>query len=269
MWDKIKEVFSVAWDWIKNLLLKYTPVGLIVKHWDTISGWFAGLWDKVKNIFAEKWGAIGKFFSGLKTKFFEWGKNLLQGLIDGIMEMINKPLNMIKNLGKSLGDKFKSILGINSPSRLFMEAGINITRGLTGGIDRGLPAVGKSSGQMAMQAITNYRQSLQVSMERITPISLPDFNYETPEPVYTQLQRSLETSAPESNIIPASKIFNDYNNSRQNTSDKQDITFSPVINIYGNSESKETQQDLIQLLRDNFADMMKRYSENKTRLSFS
>ena len=281
LWDKVKNVFSTTWDWIKNLLLKYTPLGLVAKHWDAIKDWFAELWDKVKNVFSEKWAVIGEFFSGLKDRFFDWGKNLLQGLIDGITEMINKPLDMIKNLGENLGTKFKSKLGINSPSRLFMEYGINITKGLTGGIDYGLPAVASSSGSMAMQAITGYGKSFQVNMERVTPVSLPVFNYEKSEPVYTRLQQSFEQPDRESNIIPASQIFNNSNYSNQtnqtnqsnyNTESRLPISYAPVINIYGNPASEETKQDFSRMLRDNYKEfeyLIKRYFSDRERLSFN
>ena len=67
----------------------------------------------------------------------------------------------IKNIGKKIGDVFCSILGINSPSKLFMEYGVNITQGLTGGIIKGEDAVGSASGGLALQAVQGVGQSVQ------------------------------------------------------------------------------------------------------------
>jgi hypothetical protein len=71
LWDGIKFVVSVAFDFIKSLLLNFTPLGLIVKNWEPIVTYFSGLWDRVKGFInpildAGKtvFGAIGNFFSG-------------------------------------------------------------------------------------------------------------------------------------------------------------------------------------------------------------
>ena len=256
LWGKVKSVFSSAWGGIENMFLNYTPYGLIIKHWDSIKDWFSDLWGKVKTIFSVKWQAIGDFFSGLKVKFFEWGKNLLQGLIDGITSMINKPLDAIKNLGENLGKKFKTKLGINSPSRLFLEYGINITKGLTGGIDMGLPAIANTTGRMAMQAVNGFGQSFQVNTERIEK-----------ESIYERLQRNIEPSGQESNIIPASQIFN---NSNYNNSESSPVNYNQYITFSGNMTERD-KQDFSQMLRQHakdITDIIRRDSNNRERLSF-
>ena len=62
LWIDVYNGFMNAWNWIKNLLLDFTPYGLIYKHWDGITGYFSGLWNKIKAIFANGWGAIKTFF---------------------------------------------------------------------------------------------------------------------------------------------------------------------------------------------------------------
>ena len=51
--------------------------------------------------------------------------------------MVDKIVEGMKNIGRRIANGFKSILGINSPSRLFAEYGLNITQGLVVGLDRG------------------------------------------------------------------------------------------------------------------------------------
>jgi hypothetical protein len=71
LWDGIKVVVSTAFDFVKALLLNFTPLGLIVKNWEPIVTYFSGLWDRVKGFInpifdAGKavFGAVGNFFSG-------------------------------------------------------------------------------------------------------------------------------------------------------------------------------------------------------------
>lgn len=175
LWDKVKAVFSMAWEWIKSMFLNYTPHGLIITHWDTIIAWFGTLWDNVTAVFVLAWEGIvnyilsiperfmsglsniwetlNSWFTNLKTKFTEWGGSIIQGLIDGIMSRITAVIDAISNVGKTIKEKFTSFLGISSPSRIFAEYGLNITQGLTGGIETGTgDAVGAMQG-LAMQAI--------------------------------------------------------------------------------------------------------------------
>lgn len=58
IWNSVTATFSRAWNWIKGMLLSYTPAGLVIQHWDKITGWFSGLWDKVKGIFKSAWSGI-------------------------------------------------------------------------------------------------------------------------------------------------------------------------------------------------------------------
>ena len=173
LWDGIKKVFSSAWEWIKNIFLNYHPVGLVIKHWDTIKAWFSGLWDSVTGVFSNAWegiknvflnlspvqwliemfASVDAWFTDLVARFREWGANLITGLIDGVKSMFTDAVDSIGNLGRVIGNTFKGILGIASPSKVFAEYGLNITRGLTGGIEQGEGgAIGATEG-LAMQTV--------------------------------------------------------------------------------------------------------------------
>lgn len=58
MWSSLVPYAKVAWSALSNLLLNYTPHGLIYTHWDGITGFFSGLWDGVRAIFKSKWDWI-------------------------------------------------------------------------------------------------------------------------------------------------------------------------------------------------------------------
>lgn len=183
LWNGVKNVTGKTWQGIKTVFLNYTPHGLIYKNWNKITGWFSNLWGNVKSGISNAWDGIkdwfsnlqpvewmrgawenvGTFFENLGPRFYEWGKNLLQGLWNGITSMVDKIVEGMKNIGRRIANGFKSILGINSPSRLFAEYGLNITQGLVVGLDRGGAIVENATEGVAMQATRGITQSMQSS----------------------------------------------------------------------------------------------------------
>jgi len=173
LWDNIKSVFSAAWEWIKNMFLDYTPHGLIIKHWDKITAWFSNLWEIVKQVHIQAWEKIKEFFGSLnpvewfvsifesvKTwfadlnrTFFDFGKNIVTGLIDGIKSMFTKVFDTVGNIGAGIKDTFTNLLGIKSPSTIFADFGLNITKGLTLGIERGESDSAQATESLAMQVM--------------------------------------------------------------------------------------------------------------------
>jgi phage-related protein len=78
--------------------------------------------------------------ANLRDRFVDFGKNLVQGLIDGIQSMISKLGETISGIAGEVANRFKRVLGIQSPSRVFFEFGKNISEGLNNGI-QSIPTV--------------------------------------------------------------------------------------------------------------------------------
>lgn len=200
LWDNIKKIFSGAWDWIKQMFMNYTPVGLIIKHWDSIAGWFGGLWDNVKGIFINAWEGIKSFFSSLNPagwfagiwegvttffgelpgRFFSFGRDIINGLIEGITSLATSAWESVTGIGESIKNKFKSFFGINSPSKLFMQYGLNITQGLTSGLEQGTPAVAGTTEGLALEATRNIGNEMAAansSTNALNPAAGISLNY--------------------------------------------------------------------------------------------
>lgn len=80
--------------------------------------------DTIKDSFAQQdWGQIGK--------------DIIDGLINGLKSMLSSLWDTVKDVAKSIGDTFKEILGIHSPSKLFMQFGIYTDKGYAIGIEKG------------------------------------------------------------------------------------------------------------------------------------
>lgn len=79
------------------------------------------------------WSKIDKWFRSLS--WADVGRFLAQGLINGFLAV--SPIGFFVRYAGLIGSKFKSVLGIKSPSRVFAGIGGNIMAGLTQGLDQG------------------------------------------------------------------------------------------------------------------------------------
>ena len=245
-WGGIKAGAGKAWEGIKNTINKAREG--VQKAWGSVKGWFSNLWGNVKSGISNAWGGIkdwfsnlqpvewmrgawenvGTFFENLGPRFYEWGKNLLQGLWNGITSMVDKIVEGMKNIGRRIANGFKSILGINSPSRLFAEYGLNITQGLVVGLDRGGAIVENATEGVAMQATRGITQSMQ------------------------------------SSTVNTSTIVGGGNTGPS-------ITYAPQITFAG-STTREARDEFGKMLKQHANEIMeliRKYEENKTRLSFA
>lgn len=249
LWGKVRNGIGTAWNAIKNIFLNYTPHGLIIQHWDTITGWFTGLWenikahiaaawDGIKNLFsalnpvewiASAWEYVGEFFGNLGIRFYEWGKNILQGLWNGITDMIPNVVEGMKGIGLKIAKGFKAILGINSPSRLFAQYGVNITQGLVVGMSQGGAAVENASESLAADTTSGINRSMQ------------------------------------SSVVDASNTFNGGNNSGATVNYSPQITITGNVSPDVRDEfSKMLRQHANEILS-----IIRRDAENSARLSFN
>lgn len=84
------------------------------------------VWTTIKT----EWGKAKKFLTSINLKTV--GKDIIQGLINGLKAL--NPATTIENIAHSLVKKFKKVLGIHSPSRVFHSLGGYILQGLVNGL---------------------------------------------------------------------------------------------------------------------------------------
>lgn len=127
--------------------------GLIIYHWDKIGPFFQRLWGTVKNLFAQ---AIAAFIDDpfiLHKKLWEMGKLAMEGLKKGILGALGAVKEAISNVAGSVVGKFKGLLGIKSPSRVFAGLGQMLGQGLAVGMDDSTAPVQRAAGSMATTAM--------------------------------------------------------------------------------------------------------------------
>ncbi len=91
-----------------------------------------------------KWFGIG-----MPNNFTDFGKNIVNGLVNGISNMLTTAKDTIKNFGGKVSSWFKEALGIQSPSQVFMGFGDNIVQGVVVGVDRTTPLAARATQRLA------------------------------------------------------------------------------------------------------------------------
>lgn len=85
----------------------------------------------------------------------DWG-SLGTAIVDGIEHAllvgVGRVLNAVGSMADKIKTKFKNLLGISSPSKVFANFGGNLTSGLSAGLDRGRPEVVASTRNVANAA---------------------------------------------------------------------------------------------------------------------
>jgi len=160
--SKVIEHWDTIW-----AMLSWNPVSLIVNNWGAISGFFGDMWDGIKDLFS----SAMTWFQALPDKFSEFGKMMMDGLIDGIKGMTGAVGNAIKGIADSTVNWFKDKLKINSPSRVFIGLGAGVGEGAVMGIGRMVRQVGHASAALGTAATLAFAP--QLDMPDVSAPGLP------------------------------------------------------------------------------------------------
>ncbi|EHU1482458.1 phage tail tape measure protein [Acinetobacter baumannii] len=130
---------------------------LIYKNWEPIKGFFVGIWNTIKSAFNGgitgvsaliiNWSPIGLFYAAfakvlswfgvdLPAKFTGFGAMILTGLKNGILSKIGEVKTALSGAVTGVIEKARNLLGIHSPSRVFMGIGDYTMQGMALGISQ-------------------------------------------------------------------------------------------------------------------------------------
>ena len=169
-WNKILEVGKNVWNWISNFFTVSIPNAI-----NTAINFFSQLPTKIGTFLSNSITKMSQFvrdlgskgleagknlisnitsaLSGLPSKMLEIGKNIIQGLINGVTSMAKTLVNKVKGVIDDAIEGAKKLLGIHSPSRVFMEIGEYTSEGMAIGIENNEDMVQKASENMVNTAI--------------------------------------------------------------------------------------------------------------------
>ena len=170
-----------------GLLVTAIAVGgyLIYRNWSTLKPMFVsvfntakakataawtsikGAWGGVKAWFGAKVEGIKSVFRSLPSAFTEFGRNIVQGLLDGISarwEALTAKFHELASLGSRI---FRSTNEINSPSRLFKRHAFALPEGAALGVRSGIPLLLRAVDDFSRSAGDRFKvkaPALQVSL---------------------------------------------------------------------------------------------------------
>lgn len=157
-WQGFSTNFQTAWESLPGFVqhpiqaLDQASAGL--KQWFVgVGEWWSQKWAGFKKNWDKAWNSLVDTLKALPKKFLDYGKNIVQGLIDGINNGIENAKKTVGGLAKAILDKFTTDTGIHSPSKVFEQFGIYIDQGLANGITAALPYV-----EQAMTNLANVAQ---------------------------------------------------------------------------------------------------------------
>jgi hypothetical protein len=157
-WQGFSANFQTAWDSLPGFVQH--PIQALNQASAGLKQWFAGVgewwnqkWAGFKENWDKAWNSLVDTIKNLPAKFLDYGKNIVQGLIDGINKGIENAKKTVGGLAKAILDKFTTDTGIHSPSKVFEQFGIYIDQGLANGITAALSYV--------EQAMTNLANVVQ------------------------------------------------------------------------------------------------------------
>lgn len=145
-WEGFKTNFQTAWESLPGFVqhpiqaLDQASAGL--KQWFVgVSEWWNQKWSGFKTNWDKSWNSLVDTIKNLPQKFLDYGKNIVEGLINGINNGIETAKKTVGGLAKAIIDKFTTETDIHSPSKVFEQFGIYIDQGLANGITAAVPYV--------------------------------------------------------------------------------------------------------------------------------
>jgi hypothetical protein len=155
--------------------VSFSPLAALQAAWQPLSGFFGSLWAGVVSGAQSAWqqltaalsspnpllalqsvmGAMLTALGNLPGQFMSLGSAMLQGLAQGVRNAAEQAVAAVGEVAAGVRDRFKAMLGIHSPSRVFATLGSALSLGLAQGVAAAGPAVVSEVGQLAqsLQAV--------------------------------------------------------------------------------------------------------------------
>ena len=154
-WNKAKEIGT---NFINSIISFFSQLPGKIWNWLTntiakVSQFASDLGNKAREAGSNMVNNIINAVTGLPGKMYDIGANIVKGVWNGITGLGSWLTKKVKNFFSGIVDGVKDTLGINSPSRVFMEIGAYTSEGMALGIEQNEDMVQKASENMVNTAI--------------------------------------------------------------------------------------------------------------------
>lgn len=156
--DNVRTIFSII-----NKILTGDFAGAL----DELVGCWERSFTRIKEFFTN----IGDFFNEIWGEYYDdflWaGEQILNGLVEGLIAGKDAVIETVSNLGNEVINKFKGVLGIHSPSRIFKWLGNMIGDGLSLGIGEKTEATGEAIEQLGQSILDGGKEAARKANEEL------------------------------------------------------------------------------------------------------
>lgn len=172
-WKTLREVVGIALDAIaKRLSIAFDFFAGVFEEITQVLEGQQDAWQGLKDVVALAWEAIiklvgvfiGEMLALIKAvgpKLLAIGKEIFQGLLDGIESKAGEVLDFVGGVADDIANKFKNLLGIQSPSKVFRAFGLFLMQGLALGIAEGKPAAIQEAEKAARDTLAAFDKAKQ------------------------------------------------------------------------------------------------------------
>lgn len=156
--------------------------------WTTILNYLSGLWGLVQPILQSLADSIISFFT--TTDWQQLGDSIIDGIVNGISAGAGAIADAAQAAAQAALDAAKGFLGIESPSKAFLEVGRNINAGLAAGLADDRAVLAAMAGNMrSLTAVATGSQQRQTAENRVINVFGPAFpNVTRGRDVLTELE---------------------------------------------------------------------------------
>lgn len=157
--SEIQAIFSTVWGVVKTVVGGAVDLikGLLASAMQLMQGDVKGALNTIKATFETVFGEVIEFVKGLPAKFVEFGRQMIQGMIDGLGQMKDA---LLKKLKEIIPEPIRKFLGIESPSKLFMYYGRMSAAGYIKGFERMMGSAELGTGALQYAGIPTTGQGM-------------------------------------------------------------------------------------------------------------
>ncbi|PAD36322.1 phage tail protein [Terribacillus saccharophilus] len=172
--SKVKEKMDQVKQWVQNKWeeAKSTATTKLQNLVSTVREKFGEVVDKVREKMQEAVDKVAEFVGDMPgkvrdgvTDMISAGEDLINGVIDGIKGKIDAGLEAVSGFGTSLVEKFKSVTGIASPSKVFKAASKWIPVGAAVGINKNASTAVNAVSNMASAMTGAFKPDLATNSQ--------------------------------------------------------------------------------------------------------
>ena len=174
--NSIKSVVSSVWDSISSKIssIMSTIKSTISSIWDSIKSAVSTKVSGVKTAIQDGFQAAVDWIKGLASDAWNWGADIISGIIDGIKSMINNLADTVTGVADTIRDFLHFSVPDKGPLTDYESWMPDFMKGLADGIDKSKKYVEKAVGGVAKAMQLTMDSDLNYSLYGISGAMLPD-----------------------------------------------------------------------------------------------